>query len=363
MLPFARRKPPAPETVAAPELQPQRQEPVLPVHPAPRSAPDPDYWLRQETLVELPAGGHASVEPPHDDSNRAERIPRPERSHAVPTPGESGGEREGEHGAAYEGRRKYRWSVLILLLAVAGPGAAWLAMRSREVPAQDPAATMVEATVRPAQAPAADPPPAAPGPAAAVPALPAATPAAAPPAVSPTPPLAAPRVAPPPRASAPDFSPALVPAPLPPVPAPPPTRAAVPPPPPAPAPPVTESPRPAPPAVTRAPETPRGNPPPAASPRRQAEEQPRPAPPPRVARNPRLPAEPPADTGADDGAAAGAVVTPPRRADVLDGLDGASAVKAVPRNARCALLIRTAQLGLPLEVTDLAYLRRVCAPG
>ncbi|HYF06080.1 MAG TPA: hypothetical protein VD970_00525 [Acetobacteraceae bacterium] len=126
---------------------------------------------------------------------------------------------------------------------------------------------------------------------------------------------------------------------------------------------MAEPPRPAPPPVTRAPETPRVNPPPVASPRRPVEEQPRPAPPPRVARNPRAPADQPADTGPDDGAAAGPVVTPPRRADVLDGPDGASTVKAVPRNARCALLIRTAQLGLTLEVTDLAYLRRVCAPG
>lgn len=39
-----------------------------------------------------------------------------------------------------------------------------------------------------------------------------------------------------------------------------------------------------------------------------------------------------------------------------------AAGKAVPRNARCALLIRTAQLGIGLEITDLAYLRRVCAP-
>lgn len=39
-----------------------------------------------------------------------------------------------------------------------------------------------------------------------------------------------------------------------------------------------------------------------------------------------------------------------------------AAAKAVPRNARCALLIRTAQLGIGLEVTDLAYLGRVCAP-
>ena len=51
---------------------------------------------------------------------------------------------------------------------------------------------------------------------------------------------------------------------------------------------------------------------------------------------------------------------PPSRRDI--SAEREAATKAVPRNARCALLIRTAQLGIGLEVTDLAYLRRVCAP-
>lgn len=49
----------------------------------------------------------------------------------------------------------------------------------------------------------------------------------------------------------------------------------------------------------------------------------------------------------------------PARRDLAAERDAAR--QAVPRNARCALLIRTAQLGIGLEVTDFAYLRRVCA--
>jgi hypothetical protein len=45
-----------------------------------------------------------------------------------------------------------------------------------------------------------------------------------------------------------------------------------------------------------------------------------------------------------------------------DSPERIAAAQAVPRTVRCAVLIRAVQAGTALEVTDLAYLQRRCAP-